>query len=619
MQAQFMHFLNHPNGWIDTTENQKILPATYFNNAANSYGVSVAVDGDITVVGAPGQIVGAAYVLEFKNNTWTTLAELSPSDGYNRNYFGTAVSIHGDYIVVGSPRHDYQGNGNSSSGAAYVYKKPDSGWEDMTETAKLIPHYHTNGHQLGHSVDIYNDHIVVGSHDTQGGYSRSGAAYVFSKSARGWVDTTQTAVLLPSNPVREGYFGKSVSIHGDNIVIGAENTSSSIPKTAYVFTKSDSGWADSYETAQLTPSDIYAQRHFASSVDIWEDNIVVGSKNDYQKGYYAGAAYIYVKPSSGWNDMTETTKILPADSAERHNFGHSVSVYKDTVAIGASNSAGSSDGGAAYIFHKPATGWKSLSTPIKLSASDSAAGDFGSSISIHNNHVVVGAPYTTNNGEHSAGTAYLFRKCSNTRSTFSIATCINYKVPSGDETHSVIGSYTVHDTIPNSGCGDSIMTIYLTILPVIDTTLNVNSMPELISNHPGAKYQWINCLDNTNLLGDTLQTFHALIPGLYAVEISNGTCIDTSECINVITVGTNSNLAVTPVSIYPNPSSKIINIDLGNRKFATIKIIDAQGKIIDVVRHTEGGIYALNINSKGIFFIEVYGNQDLNRFKILIQ
>src|SRR4029077_9000549 len=75
-----------------------------------------------------------------------------------------------------------------------------------------------NGAYLGHSVAIDGDTIVVGARSDKG--DSSGAAYVFVKPSSGWTNMTQTATLSVMHETGNEDFGSSVAIHGNTIVVG---------------------------------------------------------------------------------------------------------------------------------------------------------------------------------------------------------------------------------------------------------------------------------------------------------------------------------------------------------------------------------------------------------------
>src|SRR5262249_2145819 len=138
---------------------------------------------------------------------------------------------------------------DQENGALYVFVRPQTGWVDVTEKARLIAtNIDTN---LGQSVGISGRTIVGGAEYYNGG---QGAAYVFVEARAGWANMTQTARLTPSDG-KGGAMGDSVSISGDTVVAGAPITGiGGAGNGAYVFVKPKSGWKNKTQTAKLTPS-----------------------------------------------------------------------------------------------------------------------------------------------------------------------------------------------------------------------------------------------------------------------------------------------------------------------------------------------------------------------------
>jgi hypothetical protein len=276
----------------------------------------------------------------------------------------------------------------------------------MTETAKLTPTDRSDN--FGLSVAISGDTVVVGDACPKYPDDCNGLAYVFVKPSNGWANMTETARLMPSEPVYYGQMGHSVAISGDTVVVGAPHSPYNHVGDAYVFVKPEGGWVNKTEDAILLPSDTPCGMDVGSSVAITGDTIVAGALPEGICGPAdPGAAYVFVKPPNGWASMSETAKLSAPDGVSGDNFGVSVSFGGYRIVVGASGTdIGSNvDQGAAYIFAKPKNGWKTTTKfNAKLTVPDGATGDaFGSGVSISNGIVVVGA--------HDAmGAAYVFGK-----------------------------------------------------------------------------------------------------------------------------------------------------------------------------------------------------------------
>jgi len=359
----------------------------------NAMGTSVSVSGNIIAVGAP-ELVNAVYLfVKSGAGPIHQIAKLTPSD--SAGLFGWSVSLESDTLVVGAPFTDI--GDDQYQGAAYVFVKPSGGWKDMTETAKLIASDGSPGDALGWSVSLSGDTLVAGAPSATVTYEFQGATYVFTKPASGWKSTSKfTAKITTSDGDYADGFGTAAALVGHTLVGGASGHDSG-KGTAYVFLKPASGWKSTSQfKARLTASDGAAGDLLGSSVSINRDTVVAGAiQNPNPVPTGAGAAYVFVKPSSGWTDATQTAKLTASNGVFGDELGYSVFINRNTVAVGAplANIAGLKFEGAAYVFVKPAHGWpKKMTESAKLAAGDTQQNFFGTSISGLGKTLFVGAP-----------------------------------------------------------------------------------------------------------------------------------------------------------------------------------------------------------------------------------
>jgi hypothetical protein len=173
-------------------------------------------------------------------------------------------------------------------------------------------------------------------------------------------------VLTASNGATDDHFGSAISISSDanTVVVGASMMGNGGPGSAYVFTRSGSSWI---QAAELTASDGAAGDLFGNSVSISGNNVVVGAYGEMSN---QGAAYVYAKPAGGWTNMTQTTKLTASDAAAGADFGDdmAVSISGNTLVAGAPLANGN---GAAYVFG-PAI--LTVSTPAAAGAHYKAGG-----------------------------------------------------------------------------------------------------------------------------------------------------------------------------------------------------------------------------------------------------
>ena len=184
-------------------------------------------------------VQGDLNVGDVKLNTNTNFIQntkLLATDGAAYDSFGWSVAISGDTMVVGAYQDDDKG---VWSGSAYVFTRDTSGW---TQCAKLLASDGAVGDYFGRSVAISGDTVVVGAYSDGDKGNNSGSAYIFTRDAAGSLTSgwTQHAKLLASDGAANDYFGYSVAIDGDTVVVGAyqDDDNGSSSGSAYVFKKS---------------------------------------------------------------------------------------------------------------------------------------------------------------------------------------------------------------------------------------------------------------------------------------------------------------------------------------------------------------------------------------------
>jgi len=168
------------------------------------------------------------------------------------------------------------------------------------------------------------------------------------------------------------------------------------------------------QQAKLTASDGAQFDALGTSVAISGATIVVGAPSaTIGSNPGQGAAYVFVRPRSGWADGTQTAKLTASDGAASDNFGSSVAISGGTIVVGAPDATvgGNHDQGAAYVFAKPRSGWADATQTAKLTASDGASDNLlGVSVAISGGTIVAGAPDATVTGNPFQGATYVFSR-----------------------------------------------------------------------------------------------------------------------------------------------------------------------------------------------------------------
>src|SRR5262245_4522665 len=217
---------------------------------------------------------------------------------------------------------------------------------------------------------------------------------------------TQQAKLFASDGAAEDSFGAIVAISGDTVVVGAPSADTGgwgMQGAAYIFVRSGTTWS---QQQKLTASDGVDFDYFGSSAAISGDTVVIGATN---ANFYRGAAYVFARSGTTW---TQQQILTASDGGDFDQFGLSVTINGNTVAIGAPNADidWNEEQGATYVFARSGTTWIQQQ---KLTAADGMYGDyFGSSAAISGDTLVIGATGSTSYSFR--GAAYVFARSGTT-------------------------------------------------------------------------------------------------------------------------------------------------------------------------------------------------------------
>lgn len=331
----------------------KTTKTTAARNSNDYFGKSIDIDGDYAVVGAYNEtedalgvntISGAGSVTIYKNinNYWTPIKKLTANIRTANDYFGYSVSISGNNVLVGAYLQDFNSTNTANlpdAGAAYIFNKDAGGTDNWGLVKKIVSNDRATLDYFGYSVDIHENTIIIGAygddHDAAGinTLALSGSAYIFEKDNGGVDNWGQTKKIVSNDRAIQDEFGRRVSINGEIAVVGS----------------------------------------------LTSDTDAIGMNSISN----AGAAYIFKKDQGGLNTWGQLKKITASNRTTNAWFGLSVSVSGDYIAVG-SNHLG------AYIFSKNQGGaevWGLVKNVLGTSVANTG---FGFTTAIHNDKLVVG-------------------------------------------------------------------------------------------------------------------------------------------------------------------------------------------------------------------------------------
>lgn len=336
-----------------STWNQQAYIKASNTDAYDLFGTSVAISGNSLVVGAyqeestargingdetdnSGAQVGAAYVFRRTGNSWQQNAYLKASNAQPEDLFGFDVNIDGNTIIVSALLEDSNATGvngdqindsTKDSGAVYVFRFSGGNW---VQEAYVKASNTGRFDAFGVSLDISGNTMVVGTSsedsnatgvngdETDNSLDRAGAAYVFVRDGSMW---SQQAYLKASNTGFFDHFGRTVSVSGNTIIVGAyqedsdatglngneSNDNAENAGSAYIFRRNGTTWQ---QRIYLKASNTESPDQFGRMVAIDGSTFAVGAILEASgatgingdeldnSAYVSGAVYIFGRTTS---------------------------------------------------------------------------------------------------------------------------------------------------------------------------------------------------------------------------------------------------------------------------------------------------------------------------------
>ncbi|TDU72796.1 FG-GAP repeat protein [Prosthecobacter fusiformis] len=319
------------------------------------FGTSVAVSGNLAIVGATGADSGrgAVYVFDLKKGTQINKLVGVPSDQEAGllDLFGFCVALEGTTALIGSPGDD-QVNLGIDSGSVYamdvITGRLLTGPLNGERKIQADPADADNNDEFGRSVALSGNIAVIGApRDAFGAKAEAGTVYMFQ---------IRSGQRLRKVNVGDGVagdaFGSSVAIQGDLILVGA-------PKSEVVSLLPNSGSAYLINFLNFTivkkfPNPIgLPDEEFGSAVSLSGNLALVSAHQGVQRGLATGTAFLFDTVSGA-----SLRSMGVQDASENALYGASAVLSGNQAVIG---SPGDDDmganAGAVYLF-------KALSGPL---------------------------------------------------------------------------------------------------------------------------------------------------------------------------------------------------------------------------------------------------------------
>ena len=340
--------------------------AIELDEGENTIDIRVLAEDDIS------ETIYQVFVYRDLAASFAQQAYVKASNTSDGDQFGYSVSISANTMVVGSVDEDsnavgingdQSNNSASNSGAAYVFVRDSDG--QWSQQAYLKASNAESNDRFGSAVSLNGNTLAISSREDSGATGvngvqsdnsepGSGAVYIFVRnSANVW---KQQAYLKASNTLRFNEFGKSVAVSGNTVAIGA-----------------------------------YREDSTATGIDGDQQNILAPQ---------SGAVYVFTRDI--FNTWSQQAYIKASNTNRFDQFGHSVALDGDTLAVGANqedsnatgingdqNNLNADSSGAVYVFTRDGPIW---TQQAYIKASNTNQNDeFGFSIALSNNTLAVGA------------------------------------------------------------------------------------------------------------------------------------------------------------------------------------------------------------------------------------
>ena len=350
----------------------------------DGFGRSIALGDRWLLVGAPhddlaGRDSGSAALYALEDAAWEQVDLIAPARGAPRMHFGHSVALEGDLCAVGAPGAGSRGR---LSGTVYLFRRDGDYWLQIAELRAATG---TAGDRFGEAIALDRGRLLVGAPGTDGAAPDSGAVHIYEAEEGRWLERK---VLSPPTGSGRAEFGCAVDLDGDRIAIGAWGLG---PKDlrqggVFLYLAVEGRWE--FE-AKLTAPDSAILDYFGTSIDLSGERCLVGApwKKIFHEG--VGAAHLFQRVQGEWR---EEALLLGADRHAGAGFGTAVALENGRALVGARFGAGPPDArhGSVECFQHGPRGWERTNSLPRPPGT--RADDYGMAIELAGDQVAIGAP-----------------------------------------------------------------------------------------------------------------------------------------------------------------------------------------------------------------------------------
>lgn len=348
----------------------------------DDFGDIISIDGGIIATSRSGSTITSLVYL-YEESTGNLVRTLLPVDNDPSDLFGFSVVIKDGIVAVGAPQH------NGAGGAVYLFDANTGNQISILVADDAAP-----GKGFGSSVAISNGTLAIGSMSDDPNGTWSGSVYIFDIATG-----NQLRKIVPNDGGIFGLFGKNLAMSGDTIAISSSGDGLTFSLGAVYLFDAISGT----QLHKLRPVDVVAGNGvYGSSISIDNNIIAVGSSADDDSGENAGAVYLFDAVTGNL-----IRKILPATGVVDGEFGFSVAIRNNLIAIGSINDIVNGQvPGSVHLFDM--NSGEEYAQLIPSDPDDNHI--FGRSIALSDDSIVVGTRLDDSHGH--TGSMFVFSNIS---------------------------------------------------------------------------------------------------------------------------------------------------------------------------------------------------------------
>lgn len=302
--------------------------------------------------------------------------------------------------------------------APAVVDSVTSVWSLHTPAAEVVPPASPFADAFGQAVDTIANFAVVGAPDANGSGTESGSAFIYRRDDVQGNTWSEWRILQPATIEAGERFGSAVAISDRHAAVGATGDGAS--GTVYVYDR-DRGNVENWgELLRIIPTGLTADAEFGFSVALDGDLLAVGAPNADLggRGETAGAVFLYGRDVGGANAWGEIMRWAPTEAgSDFARTGVDVALCDGQLIVGADqyNADGTETGREGAAFVLvPDAGNVWTRTQTLVSSQPSLSRAFGRSVDIDGRVLAIGAPDMSYGGVPDVGRVYVYERVANT-------------------------------------------------------------------------------------------------------------------------------------------------------------------------------------------------------------